>query len=336
MAVGAMFNPSGNQLTLAEHWNGTSWTVVPTPNPAGTNAGALSGISCTSSTACTAVGQYTSPTTGLPETLAEAWNGMTWSIQPTPNPSNAAGATLSGVSCRADGTCIAVGSYQNTTLGTGVTLAEMWNGSAWSISSTPNPPGGTHSSLSSVSCAGGRNCTAVGTYETGTNPLFATLAEAWNGTSWSISATLNHRNSRSDGLLGVSCGKDGARCYAVGYYRPQDGVNQPLVEASNSGTWSIQRSYGPAHTPSQLNRVSCVWRAGACAAVGGIVNSADSGATLAESLSIDHWVLQATPAQPALPTLSAVSCSTSSDCMAVGSVTHHNETQSTLAELFTG
>jgi hypothetical protein len=81
-------------------------------------------VSCTSATACTAAGFYSNATTTV--TLAERWNGTTWSIQTTPNPTGGSGSTLDGVSCASAKACTAVGGYNNGT--TGVTLAERWNG----------------------------------------------------------------------------------------------------------------------------------------------------------------------------------------------------------------
>ena len=43
-------------MTLAEVWDGSTWTVQSTPNPTGATSGSLYGVSCTSATACTAVG----------------------------------------------------------------------------------------------------------------------------------------------------------------------------------------------------------------------------------------------------------------------------------------
>src|ERR1700677_2944311 len=67
--------------------------------------------------------------------------GPTWSIQPTPDP--AGGVVLSGVSCISTQACIAVGHYTKTRSGSSksvyVTLAERWNGTTWSIQTTPDP-----------------------------------------------------------------------------------------------------------------------------------------------------------------------------------------------------
>jgi hypothetical protein len=49
---------SANRFTLVDRWNGSAWTVQPTPNPAGPTDAALSGAACTSASACLAVGSY--------------------------------------------------------------------------------------------------------------------------------------------------------------------------------------------------------------------------------------------------------------------------------------
>src|SRR5437763_8721235 len=64
----------------------------------------------------------------------------TWEIQPSPNPPGAVSASLAGVACAADGTCMPVGSYSPGG-SSHLTLAERWDGIAWSVVSTPNPSG---------------------------------------------------------------------------------------------------------------------------------------------------------------------------------------------------
>ena len=56
-------------------------------------------------------------------TLAEAWDGTSWSIQDTPDPDKAPVSVFSGVSCTASDTCTAIGFHTKPT-GTGATLAE--------------------------------------------------------------------------------------------------------------------------------------------------------------------------------------------------------------------
>ncbi len=56
---------------------------MPTPALANTGAG-LNGVSCTSPSSCMAVGEFTG--IGNEMTLAEAWNGTSWSVVKTPRP----------------------------------------------------------------------------------------------------------------------------------------------------------------------------------------------------------------------------------------------------------
>jgi hypothetical protein len=131
-------------------------------------------VSCNSSGGCTAVGDYTD-SSGTQDTLAEAWDGTTWSIQTTPIPSGAEGSNLAGVSCTSTGPCTAVGSYTDSS-GVKHTLAEVWDGTSWSIQTTPGPSGGQLPTLSGVACTTANGCTAVGDYAT-ISGIFLTLVE---------------------------------------------------------------------------------------------------------------------------------------------------------------
>ena len=101
----------------------------------------------------------------LPDTLIETWNGSTWSIVPSPNPSSDQFpfSSLSGVSCTGPAACTAVGYGPGS-----LTLVESWDGSIWSIVSSPNPSGSLGNFLNAVSCTGPTACTAVGESSDGT------------------------------------------------------------------------------------------------------------------------------------------------------------------------
>ncbi|MGZ6565296.1 MAG: hypothetical protein ACXVH3_36155 [Solirubrobacteraceae bacterium] len=77
-------NSAGTYVTLVERWNGSSWSVQQTPNPAGATFSKLSGVSCASVTACTAIGHDTNRAC-VAVTLVERWNGTSWTVQGTPN-----------------------------------------------------------------------------------------------------------------------------------------------------------------------------------------------------------------------------------------------------------
>jgi hypothetical protein len=103
--VGRYDDAGGVSRTLAERWNGTTWTVQPTPSLANSS---LRSVSCSSDTACTAVGYY-KDAGAVTRTLAERWNGTSWTIQPSADSSNGQDSYLFGVSCTSATACMAVG-----------------------------------------------------------------------------------------------------------------------------------------------------------------------------------------------------------------------------------
>jgi hypothetical protein len=316
VAVGSYRTTAGT-LTLAEAWNGTSWSVQTTPNPSGTASATLTGVSCTAASACTAVGYFT--VTGQPtQTLAEAWNGTAWTIQTTPNPGGATTAELNGVSCTATG-CTAVGYYETSGFFFD-TVAEAWNGSTWTIQTTPNPSGSSYADLVGVSCTAA-GCTAVGNYDTSSD-LDSTLAEQWNGSTWTIQTTPNPSAATGTVLTGVSCTSVSA-CTGSGWYYTGSGDALTLAEAWNGSTWTIQTTPNPSGPPySELNAVSCV--ASGCIAVGYSQTDQQSptpvDTTLAEAWNGTAWSLQnaVSPSGAVASYLSSVSCVAANACTAVG------------------
>src|SRR5260370_1377992 len=79
--------------------HGNGWLVKPTPARAGSQGTGLFAISCPSARACVAAG-LSATRTGKLVTLAEAWNGTSWRIQPTQDPAGSHGSELVAVSCR--------------------------------------------------------------------------------------------------------------------------------------------------------------------------------------------------------------------------------------------
>jgi hypothetical protein len=160
---------------LAEYWDGRTWTMEPPLQPGGANP-ELFDVSCPVAKNCTAAGSYANAS-GMAVTLAEHWNGSTWTIEPTKNKSKSSDDDLDGISCVSASNCTATGTYANATGTVSKTLAEHWNGSTWNIQATPDPPHTTMARLLQVSCpGGGAGCTAVGDY-TSTTVSFAALAE---------------------------------------------------------------------------------------------------------------------------------------------------------------
>ncbi len=222
--VGSYFtsqDPPATQ-TLAEHWNGTDWTVVPTPSLPDDQYNFLNATTCINSNDCWAVGD----TANFGQTLAEHWNGTSWSIVKTHNTASTDNV-LNGVSCVSTSDCWATGQ------GASATLAEQWNGRRWSIAATPATAAGTSgfaygaSGLGgdSVVCVSLKKCWAVG-FEAGSS----TLAERWNGTSWKIVQTATPNGSEFSDFYAVACAQ-GGKCWAVGSFN-LGGSSETLAEVN--------------------------------------------------------------------------------------------------------
>jgi len=79
---------NGPRNTLIEHWHGTRWKHVPSPNPGdpnGTLGSVLEGVSASSASNVWAVGEYESTGSGV-LTLTARWNGTAWKQVASPNP----------------------------------------------------------------------------------------------------------------------------------------------------------------------------------------------------------------------------------------------------------
>ena len=327
-AVGSYGNGQGTATALAETWNGTGWRIVPTPYPAGSFGSYLTGVSCAAAAACTAVGYYyTQNFEDGPQAFAESWNGTAWTLRQVPDGSLSP-MFLYAVSCTSPAVCVAVGSY-NGPLGSGLPLAEVWNGTSWTMQA-PAVPNGGFAELTGVSCTSATSCTAVGNYSQNQKP-FAELAlgESWNGTTWAIRGTPDPGGSAD--LIAVSCTAATA-CTAVGWALAGLSATRALAEVWDGTAWTAQAAALPAGAAqSTLAGVSCTV-AGTCAAAGsGYYDNPGAWHTLAEAQQGAAWAIQATAsprgalggAATALllyPPLRGVSCTAATACIAVGSM----------------
>jgi len=283
----------------------------------------FSGVSCATGSSCTAVGTAVANTT-----LAESWAGTKWTIEPTPSPDNSASSNLASVSCTAATACLAVGSYYSS-LGSGwLPLAELWNGSSWTIRPPPTPSEGSNDILSYVQCATAKACMAVGSYYSSATSQTVPLVEFWDGSAWTIQTVSLPSGASGGQLFGVSCPSMTA-CTAVGiYYTALGGPSEELAlaESWNGTNWSLQPTPNPISNASySLNAVWCL-SATSCNAVGRLFTGSNEE-TLAESWDGTTWSIRPTP-NPSASTysyLANLSCDPSGvPCKAVG--TSGNET----------
>jgi len=222
MAVGtAGFDTTGRQ-TLAARWDGTRWSIVPTPVRKGAVVNRLNAVSCVAATNCFAVGVFTKRRPGGP--LIEHWDGKSWSIVASPSVPDAG---LGGISCLSATNCYAVGSTgADSTHRENATLIEHWNGTNWSIVKSANPkPGAYFINLLGVSCAAANSCFAVGGFYTTRDR--SALFLHWNGGQWTLVHS-TYRGSRD--ILGVAC-RSRTSCFAVG--------DRPLVSRWDGTQWAL-------------------------------------------------------------------------------------------------
>jgi hypothetical protein len=218
----------GVKTAVAARWTSPTWTLQTIPIPEGAKSSQLDGVDCLWSNFCAAVGRYTT-SGGSIKSLVMFWNGTEWSLQSVTDPVGAAQSTLLDVSCTpSPNRCTAVGGWKNSSFEQ-FTLAYRFNGSStWTLQSTPNPTGSIASVFQEVSCASETSCTAAGSWVSSGGGSNQTLAEAWNGTSWSIQGTPNPPNASFSAFFGVSCRS--TACHAVGWSRNTSGVDTTMAE----------------------------------------------------------------------------------------------------------
>ena len=316
------------------------------------------GVACVSATSCVAVGYYAgtgNSTDGLIEmgTLA----GGTWSwvatAAPTsglsPPPSSPTGVTLSTVSCGSPTTCIAVGSYYDTSslLAAGLIETGTLVGGTWTWVASPVPTSGLspplvdHGAvqLLGVSCPSAISCVAVGSYENSKNSdnfefstegLIETGTLSAGGWTWvPATAPISEVSPPSDAfrqvaLESVSCPTPAA-CVAVGEYYDSAGNADGLIETGtlSAGAWTWvdvtapDSGLTPPVSPAlvELRDLSCA-SVTLCVAVGSYDRTTgDNGLVETGTQSGDVWTW--TPANAPSTGLS-LSCGSATACTALG------------------
>jgi hypothetical protein len=313
-AVGHYYNTSGFALTLIEHWNGNSWTIVPSPNVA-FYSNHLTGVACNSTADCWAVGlsDYTES-----RTLIEHWDGSAWAIVASPNPSNNQNE-LYGVTCISTSDCWAVGSSAAQT------LVEHWDGGVWSVVSSPNPGPQIQAFLYGVTCVSSSDCWAVGRSGGGGGGgalYLQTFIVHWNGAAWSSAASPSTSATRDNVLTSVACDSSSG-CWAVGYYEGgfdanENSIYQTLIERWDGATWSIVSSPNASHDRSNiLNSITCP-SASQCWAVGAYADGTSAPSLILQWNGVIWSIVPDPISMPHAAFLNGVACVSNSSCRAVG------------------
>ena len=267
-AVGEQSNIDSRHDTLIEHWDGRTWTVVPSPNGPYPRS-VLFGVWTDSATDAWAVGQ-----TGDNFVLIEHWDGAEWTVSDAPPIDG--WTFVSQVWGTGPNNVWAVGNTSNDTPWQSLVL--HWDGMAWSRITSPNEPGANTyvfavdgTSRSDVWAVGGSSLDSfamrwngskwkqVQTDSVDWNPKFYDVAaiapddvwaggtsgiylddtlvlQHWDGATWSnVNAPhLGHRVNQINALAGSSS----ADVWATGVFQKQQGdPKYSLIEHWDGRSW---------------------------------------------------------------------------------------------------
>jgi hypothetical protein len=229
-AVGESIDGSLNETTLTEHWDGSSWTVVDSPNPDPRRDIFVDVSAIPGTDRLWAVGGAGD------NTLVELWTGSKWKV--VSSPSGGSGSFFNGVSAAASGDAWATG-------GTGDDqyLTARWNGVAWNFAQQPPfgsriaafadgtalaaghrfarwdgsawlPLGRAHGRTSDIAATPQQGW-AVGT--TGPIGMTRTWSARWDGSAWKTTSSPNAPGEDADVLFSVAQTPGSTEAWAVGF-----------------------------------------------------------------------------------------------------------------------
>jgi hypothetical protein len=182
---------------LAEHWDGSNWTIVPMSDPGPYHVD-LTGVVAISTNDVWVVGIFvTAADNSTESSYAQHWNGSSWSgyvLAPTSVTAVFAVAASSSTDVWAVGTFLSANTLEP--------MVEHWNGSAWSLSPGVMNANSFDNEFFSVSALSSTDVWVVGedTASFGVSPQ--SLAEHWDGSTWTLPATPNSAGDNE--ILGVA------------------------------------------------------------------------------------------------------------------------------------
>gem|GEM_PF-1338004 len=223
---------------LVEHWNGSSWAIVPAAQPPDSVA-SLSGVAALSANDVWAVGN-SKVGNATSKTLTEHWDGATWTVIPSPSIERIgaylADNQLVDVVAIAPNDVWAVGTA--TTIVSGEALTLHWDGAQWTIVRNPGmSPRFYDANLLGITAIDASNIWAVGQITTSVEQKF--IAN-WNGTKWaSVSSPPFPTNVEFlEGVSAISA----SDVWAVGTYTIPNPEGSPYLNATvhwDGTRWNI-------------------------------------------------------------------------------------------------
>lgn len=267
-AVGFDEKTTTSFRTLVEHWNGTKWSVVASPD-SGTGENTLAAVTASGRAGLWAAGYRQATAGAARRTLIEHWDGRRWAITPSPNAGSGDNFAF-GVAAVSTSLAWAVGSNSVSFTST---LAMRWNGSTWSVVHTANPGQGDRF-LQSVTAPSATFALAVGSDLDGSQTR--TLTERWDGSAWSL--VLSPSPGQDYNSLQSAAATSSSNGWAVGAQRATPGARfRALAERWDGRTWTAVSVPSPGQADDSLSSVAAVPGHGGWWAVGSA-----GGATLTE------------------------------------------------------
>jgi len=342
VAVGHYTSQAPDIVPLVESLSGGTWTAMAPPvtglNPPAGNLGVhLTKVSCAAAGSCVAIGNYDIGN-GF-QTAIETLSGDSWTASTAPAPAADNDVELQALSCPPAGSCVAVGSYTDTSNSVHG-LIDTLSGGTWTAIAVPvsglNPPAVSNVVLRFVSCPVAGSCAAAGFYTDTSGHRQGLLASLADGTWTAVTAPTSGLNPgpwTNPGLLftSLSCPAAGS-CSAVGSYIDVSEQTDAVIATLAGGTWSAGTApLGGLNPPlnaraigmARLDAVSCP-AAGSCVAVGDYQDTSNNRDGFAETLSGGTWSPATIPMTGLVPTgltvssLTGISCPSAGTCTAVG------------------
>jgi hypothetical protein len=201
-----------------------------------------------------------------------------------------------------------VGTYYDD--GVPTEAAEQWSGTAWHNQDLS--VGDSESSgLAGVACPVIHACTAVGQWQDSVTNAYRTLVQGYS-LSWQDQG-LQQNGTISSSLSGITCVQF---CEITGTYTDSNGNVQGSIQYGNAAGWAFLQT-----TSLSYSSFSGIWcpptpTPAGCVAVG----QTRGPKPLAEAWNTNAFAQQPTPLPPTATdgALSSVSCSSPSNCLAVG------------------
>lgn len=276
-----------SSTALIEHWDGRRWVVRFNRRAGAGSYSELLGITATSASNMWAVGDYETST--RTQSLVEHWNGRRWSIERSPNPSTNP-VILNAVSAVSRTDAWAVGYYETAVPPvTSLTLVEHWNGRKWVVQRSFSP-GNAGNQFDSVVGLSASDAWAVGGYgyTSGSASGASTLAEHWDGHSWSVQSTADP--GTTNGFFGVAASSP-SNVWAVGNSVSGTTIST-LTEHWKGSTWALTPSPSPGsgQDPKALEAVTVISRSDAWT-----VGFFGDGHTIIEHWGGGAWRLRQSP-----------------------------------------